>query len=90
MDVVMSNEPFVRLVAFGAVLGAMAAWELAAPCRRQELGRKARWPGNLGIVVLDTLLVRLIFPMGAVAVALAAEAWRSCHSHQPRERYNRN
>ena len=74
MDVVMSNEPFVRFVAFGAVLAAMAAWELAAPRRRQELGRKARWPGNLGIVVLDTLLVRLIFPMGAVAIALAAEA----------------
>ena len=70
----MSNEPFVRIVVFGAVLAAMAAWELAAPRRRQKLGRKARWPGNLGIVVLDTLLVRLIFPMGAVAIALAAEA----------------
>lgn len=69
----MSNEPVVRLVAFGAVLAAMAAWELAAPRRKQELGRKTRWPGNLGIVVLDTLLVRLIFPAGAVAVAFAAE-----------------
>lgn len=70
----MSNEPFVRFVVFGAVLAAMAAWELAAPRRRQKLERNARWPGNLGIVVLDTLLVRLIFPMGAVAIALAAEA----------------
>jgi len=70
----MSNEPFVRFVVFGAVLAAMAAWELAAPRRRQKLERKARWPGNLGVVVLDTLLVRLIFPMGAVAAALAAEA----------------
>ena len=70
----MSNEPFVRFVVFGAVLAAMVAWELTAPRRRQTLGRKARWPGNLGIVVLDTLLVRLIFPMGAVAIALAAEA----------------
>jgi sterol desaturase/sphingolipid hydroxylase (fatty acid hydroxylase superfamily) len=74
MDSVMSNEPFVRFVVFGAVLAAMAAWELVAPRRRQTLDRKARWPGNLGIVVLDTLLVRLIFPMGAVAIALAAEA----------------
>jgi sterol desaturase/sphingolipid hydroxylase (fatty acid hydroxylase superfamily) len=74
MDVVMSNEPFLRFMAFGAVLTAMAVWELAAPRRKQELGRKARWPGNLGIVVLDTLIVRLLFPMGAVAVALAAEA----------------
>jgi sterol desaturase/sphingolipid hydroxylase (fatty acid hydroxylase superfamily) len=74
MDVIMSNEPLVRFIAFGTVLAAMAVWELAAPRRKQELGRKSRWPGNLGIVVLDTLLVRLIFPMGAVAVALTAEA----------------
>lgn len=73
MGVVMSNEPYVRFITFGAVLAAMVAWELAAPRRKQELGRKSRWPGNLGIVVLDTLLVRLVFPMGAVAAALAAE-----------------
>jgi len=64
----------VRFIAFGTVLAAMAVWELAAPRRKQELGRKTRWPGNLGVVALDTLLVRLIFPMGAVAIALAAEA----------------
>jgi sterol desaturase/sphingolipid hydroxylase (fatty acid hydroxylase superfamily) len=74
MDAVMSNEPLVRFIAFGTVLAAMAVWELAAPRRKQELGRKTRWPGNLGVVALDTLLVRLIFPMGAVAIALAAEA----------------
>jgi len=73
MGVVMSNEPFVRLIVFGGVLTAMAAWELVAPRRQPKLGRKTRWPGNLGIVVLDTLLVRLIFPVGAVAVALAGE-----------------
>ena len=74
MDAVMSNEPFVRFTAFSAVLAAMAMWELAAPRRKQELGRQTRWPGNLGIVFLDTLLVRLIFPMGAMGVALLAEA----------------
>jgi sterol desaturase/sphingolipid hydroxylase (fatty acid hydroxylase superfamily) len=74
MDAVMSNEPLVRFIAFGTVLAAMAVWELAAPRRKQELGRKTRWPGNLGVVALDTLLVRLIFPVGAVAIALAAEA----------------
>ena len=69
----MSIEPYVRLIIFGAVLGAMAAWELGAPRRKQDIGRKTRWPSNLGIVVLDTLLVRLLFPMGAVGIAIAAE-----------------
>ena len=74
MDAVMSNEPFVRFTAFSAVLAAMAMWELAAPRRKKELGRQTRWPGNLGIVFLDTLLVRLMFPMGTMGVALLAEA----------------
>ena len=72
MDAVTSNELLVRFITFGAVLGAMAVWELVSPRRTQVLGRRIRWPGNLGVVVLDTLLVRLIFPMGAVGVALAA------------------
>jgi sterol desaturase/sphingolipid hydroxylase (fatty acid hydroxylase superfamily) len=82
MDVIMSNEPFVRLLAFAGVFAAMAVWELVAPRRTQELERRARWPGNLGIVVLDTLLVRLIFPLGAVALALTAEAhgWGILHA----------
>jgi sterol desaturase/sphingolipid hydroxylase (fatty acid hydroxylase superfamily) len=73
MNVIMSNEPCVRFIIFGAVLAAMLAWELAAPRRKHQLGRTSRWPGNLGIVVLDTLLVRLVFPLGAIAVALAVE-----------------
>lgn len=52
----------------------MALWEVAAPRRDQAIGRLRRWPANLGIVVLDTLLVRLAFPTAAVGVALVAEA----------------
>jgi sterol desaturase/sphingolipid hydroxylase (fatty acid hydroxylase superfamily) len=70
----MAHEPAIRLGIFAGVLGAMALWELLAPRRRRELGRLARWPGNLGVVVLDSLLVRLVFPTAAVGVALLAEA----------------
>ena len=34
----------------------------------------SRWPSNLGVVVVDTLLVRLVFPVTAVGLALVAEA----------------
>ncbi|WP_241503772.1 sterol desaturase family protein [Ferruginivarius sediminum] len=67
------NEPVVRLAAFAGVFAVMAVWELAAPRRGFEIGRGPRWPGNLGIVVIDTLLVRLVFPTAAVGVAVAAE-----------------
>src|SRR5262245_59154543 len=52
----------------------MALWELLAPRRHQVIGRLRRWPSNLGVVVLDTLLVRLFFPVAAIGVALLAEA----------------
>jgi sterol desaturase/sphingolipid hydroxylase (fatty acid hydroxylase superfamily) len=70
----LSNEALVRLLAFAAILAAMAAWEILAPRREQRIGRRMRWPGNLGVVVLDMLLVRLVFPVTAVGLALPAEA----------------
>jgi sterol desaturase/sphingolipid hydroxylase (fatty acid hydroxylase superfamily) len=64
----------IRLGAFAGVFGVMALWEVMAPRRRQALSRIRRWPGNLGIVAIDTLLVRLLFPTAAVGVALLAES----------------
>ena len=69
----MSYEPYIRLTAFAAVLALMAAWELWQPRRKQSIGRVARWPSNIGIVVVDTLLVRLLFPTAAVGFAVLAE-----------------
>jgi sterol desaturase/sphingolipid hydroxylase (fatty acid hydroxylase superfamily) len=51
----------------------MALWELAAPRRHQTVGRTRRWPGNLGVVLIDTVVVRLVFPLAAVGVALVVE-----------------
>jgi sterol desaturase/sphingolipid hydroxylase (fatty acid hydroxylase superfamily) len=73
-EALLSNEPLIRLALFAVILAGMAAWEAHAPRREQRLGRGIRWPGNLGIVALDTLLVRLAFPITAVGLALLAEA----------------
>ena len=72
MGVVLSTEPFIRLAAFGGILAAIIAWELLAPRRDQKVGRSARWPSNIGVVVLDTVLVRLVFPIGAGGLAVLA------------------
>jgi sterol desaturase/sphingolipid hydroxylase (fatty acid hydroxylase superfamily) len=66
-------EPWIRLSAFGCVFAIMAMWELFGPRRRQVIGPTVRWPGNLGMVVVDTILVRILFPITAVGLALAAE-----------------
>lgn len=67
-------EPVVRLAAFVGVFMLMALWETLAPRRPQAIGRTRRWPNNLGMVVLDTLVVRVLFPAGAVGMAMLGQA----------------
>jgi len=73
-DALFAYEPLIRLAAFGGVFVAMAIWEVIGPRRKQAIGRGWRWPNNLGIVAVDTLLVRILFPATAVGLALVAEA----------------
>lgn len=70
----LAAEPLIRLGVFAAVLALLMAWELLAPRRQPTVGRWRRWPGNVGVVLIDTLLVRLLFPTAAVGLALVAEA----------------
>lgn len=73
-DAAIPAEPLVRLGAFSGVFILMALWELLAPRRPQAIGRRTRWPNNLGVVILDTLVVRVLFPAGAVGIAMLAQA----------------
>jgi len=68
------SEPTIRLAAFAGIFLAMTLWEVLAPRRPWAVGRSARWPGNLGMVVIDAVAVRLLIPTAAVGVALLAEA----------------
>ncbi len=70
---IQDNEALIRIGFFIGVLAAMAAWEFAAPRRRREIPRLLRWSNNLGVVAIDTLLVRLSFPILAVGLAVIAE-----------------
>jgi sterol desaturase/sphingolipid hydroxylase (fatty acid hydroxylase superfamily) len=71
---VLAYEPVIRLAAFASVFIAMAVWEFIVPRRKQAIGRGWRWPNNLGVVVVNTLLLRIVFPTTAVGLALLAEA----------------
>lgn len=62
-------ETLARPAAFLLVFVAMALWEILAPKRSQATRRSSRWPSNLGIVALNSLLVRAVFPLTAVAWA---------------------
>ena len=47
-------------------------WEVLAPRRRCRSGGCARWPSNIGVLVVDALLVRLLVPTAVVGAALYA------------------
>jgi sterol desaturase/sphingolipid hydroxylase (fatty acid hydroxylase superfamily) len=68
-----SNESLVRIVVFLVVVIVMMLCEFAAPRRPLTNSRRARWPGNLGLMVLNSLLIRLVLPLGAVGVAVGAD-----------------
>ena len=69
----MSREVVIRLASLIVVSLAMAAWETAAPRRQRIVSRVIRWPANLGILVFDTVLVRLLFAALPLAIALSAQ-----------------
>ncbi len=69
-DILLAHEPALRLAFFITILLAMVIWEMAAPRRRLKIPRLIRWSNNLGIVIIDTLLVRMTFPIAAVGLAV--------------------
>lgn len=73
----MDFEPTLRLGVFLAVFAALAFWERLAPARALKLTRRERWRANLGLALVNTLVVRIVVPGSALAVAAlaAAEGW---------------
>jgi sterol desaturase/sphingolipid hydroxylase (fatty acid hydroxylase superfamily) len=69
----INHEPAIRVAAFLGIFLVMVVWEFLSPRRQQAVPRSARWPSNLGLVALNTLLMRLVLPTTAVGVAVAAE-----------------
>ncbi len=81
MTALLHNEPIIRLACFFAVLLAMMLWERRKPRRALSLPRARRWPANLGIIVVDSIVLRLVFPVLAVGAAelAATRGWGLFH-----------
>jgi len=70
MQALLNNEVVVRLSFFIGIFAVMAVWETMAPRRRLSQSKAVRWYSNLGIVVLNTVLARIVFPVAPVIVAM--------------------
>jgi len=76
-DFILQNEVPVRLGFFFGVFAIMGLWEVLAPRRVLTVSKATRWINNLGLVFLNSVILRLIFPMAAVGVAAfaAEQGW---------------
>lgn len=70
-------ELALRSGVFLAVFAALAFWERLAPARALKLSRRQRWGANLGLALVSTLVVRVLVPGSAIALAVIAstEGW---------------
>lgn len=66
---VLDNEPAIRLGFFLGIFAVIGIWEVVAPRRVLTVSKTLRWASNLGLVALNTVLLRLLFPLAAVGLA---------------------
>jgi sterol desaturase/sphingolipid hydroxylase (fatty acid hydroxylase superfamily) len=67
------NELWIRLGFFFGILLIMFLWELLAPRRLLTTSKRTRWFSNLGLVLIDSIMVRLVFPTALAGIALIAQ-----------------
>jgi sterol desaturase/sphingolipid hydroxylase (fatty acid hydroxylase superfamily) len=68
----LRHEPMVRLGFFLGIFAIIAAWELGAPRRTLQVRKALRWTHNLGLTVLNAVVVRAALPVAAIGVAAFA------------------
>ena len=69
----MNLEITIRLSFFTSIFILLAVWELLKPRRELGTSKKLRWFNNLVIMLLDTVIVRLLFPLLPVSMALFSQ-----------------
>ena len=79
---VLQNETIIRLGFFLGVLALIAAWEVLNPRRVLTQNKLVRWYSNIGIVALNTIALRVVFPITAAGFAILAEqkSWGLFHN----------
>jgi sterol desaturase/sphingolipid hydroxylase (fatty acid hydroxylase superfamily) len=72
-DFIIQHEAQLRFGFFLGIFAAVALAEILVPRRALTTRKAGRWFANIGIVVLNTIAVRLVFPAAAMGMAILAE-----------------
>ncbi len=73
LELLIKYEAPLRFGLFASVFAAMAVWEIVAPRRALSLPKTKRWLANVGILIINSVLIRAVAPAAAVGLALLAE-----------------
>ncbi len=69
----MEHEPILRLTLFLSVFVLMALWEVFNPRRPLTQSKSRRWFSNISLVIINTIVLRLLFPTATLGAALYAQ-----------------
>lgn len=71
-EIVIGHEGLIRIGIFAGVLTVMAVWESVTPKRVPRGSKRRRWMSNFGVLILNTVLLRLLLPAAALGAAMFA------------------
>ena len=76
-NLVLEREAVLRLSCFAAVFAVMCLWEIVSPRRPLSVPKLQRWTHNIGLLFLNSLVLRVLFPAAAVGIAYttAGSGW---------------
>ncbi|MFC1862616.1 hypothetical protein ACFL1Z_01505 [Thermodesulfobacteriota bacterium] len=76
-EIIVSNEAAIRVFFFVGIFFIVALLENIVPRRPLDTSKTARWVVNIGIVVINSVVLRLLIPAGAVGISVwvAKQGW---------------
>ncbi len=69
-QLLLEYEVQLRLGAFITIFALVAVGEILAPKRTLKVARRRRWLNNVSLVVINTIMLRLLFPTAAMGLAI--------------------
>ncbi len=73
MDYILYHESMLRVCFFVGIFIIIATLEILLVRRSLTTPKRKRWFANIGIVIINTILLRIIFPVGVVGMAIWVE-----------------
>jgi len=72
-ELLIEYEAPLRFALFACAFVALATWESIAPRRTLSTSKVTRWSANLGIFIMNTVMIRAVAPAAAVGIAVFAQ-----------------